>query len=385
MRLTLGDLLSVILGLAIVFTSYSAVSQTTDLQLNGIAIHSEFGKPQFMAALYSSSVNNNTESLSREAAIRMELKVLAPEGLPLRRFSRMWLEAISINSDAALLRAQADNMLLFDSLFKDRLQQKDSLVLNYQRGKGVAVSFNNITLGTIVDDIFFAMLLRTWIGSVPLSTDFKNAILAAGIVTVELKNRFEDMHPSAERSLATAQWLHSKPAAAIASSKKPGVNLAVKTAVQASAATPQALAKLPGKAEAAHSAVAVERHQTSITSPATVDAVQRLVARQLYISQLLKKIRANTRYPQRANERGQSDSLRIALAIDRQGNIISSSLVQESQYPQLNEAALAAIKKSTPLPPMPVTLTEPSFELTVPITFVSGKKQSALNSEHASQ
>lgn len=103
-------------------------------------------------------------------------------------------------------------------------------------------------------------------------------------------------------------------------------------------------------------------------------AAQKLLVRQRYISQLLKKIRANTRYPQRANELGQSDSLRIALAIDRQGNIISAGLVQQSQYPQLNEAALAAIKKSTPLPKMPESLSEPSFELTVPITFVSGKK-----------
>lgn len=382
MRLTLGDLFSLILGLAIVFTSYSAVSQTPELMLNGIAIHSEFGKPQFMAALYSSSLSNNTEALSREPAIRMELKVLVPEGLPLRRFSRIWLEAISINSDAALLSAQADNTLRFNSLFKDRLLQSDTLVLNYRQRKGVDISLNGIALSTIADDRFFAMLMRTWIGSVPLSTDFKNALLNAGMVAPDLKSRFTSIQPSAERSQAIEKWLDSKPPAAPASSKKASAKLTTKTAVRLSAAKPQTLATAYNQSAATLSTVTPDPSQiTAIAAqPATnaeassLPAAQKLLVRQRYISQLLKKIRANTRYPQRANELGQSDSLRIALAIDRQGNIISAGLVQQSQYPQLNEAALAAIKKSTPLPKMPESLSEPSFELTVPITFVSGKK-----------
>lgn len=380
MRLTLGDLLSLLLGLAIVFTSYSAVSQTTNLALNGIAIHSEFGQPQFMAALYSSAPSSNTAALYVAPAMRMELKILTADGLPLRRFSRMWIEAVSLNNDAKLLTAQAANMVLFDSLFKDRLQRNDTLSINYRQGKGVAISLNQVALTTVSDDKFFALLVRSWIGDVPLSSNFKNDLLKAGLVATDLKSRFESIKPSPERSQEIKKWL----ASGKKNNEKPMAKVTAAVSSQAVATKTQMGNQGSEKPAAASMAVASQPSAiiTEIsTAAASSSLAQTLLARQYYISQLLKKIRSNTRYPQRANQLGQSDSLRIAVIIDRRGNIIKLGFIQGSRYAQLNEAALTAIKKSAPLLQMPELLTEPTFEFTVPINFVASNQANSRTTE----
>ena len=97
------------------------------------------------------------------------------------------------------------------------------------------------------------------------------------------------------------------------------------------------------------------------------------MARQFYVSDLLKKIRTNTRYPKRALERNQAGSVRISVVVNRTGNIIRTSLLEGSQYEQLNEAALEAINQSAPFPPIPETVSGNSFEFTVPTTFTLPK------------
>ena len=381
MRLTLGNMLRLLLSLTISLSSPAALAQTADPSLNGIAIHSEFGKPQFIGALYSSSLSDKIEPLMSASVMRMELKILTPDGLTLRRFSRMWLEAMAINNDSALLTTEADNMLLFDSFFKDRLQQNDTIVFNYRQNKGVSINLNKVLLGSIDDDDFFAMLLRTWIGKVPLSTDYKNGILKAGMVTAELKSRFDSIQPSRARSKEIETWLNSK---VVSSQKSSSAAAAKPQAVAAAASNLQAASSLQmastlptasdvkPAAEKSSSATATEEQAAA---PAPSLESQLLLARQLYLSQLLKKIRANTRYPQRANDLGQSDSLRLEVVIDRQGKLLSTSFVQGSVYTLLNEAALDAIKKSAPLPQMPPLLTESTFEFSVPINFVAAGKK----------
>lgn len=375
MRLTLGNMLRLLLSLTISLSSLAALAQTADPSLNGIAIHSEFGKPQFIGALYSSSLSDKIEPLMSASVMRMELKILTPDGLTLRRFSRMWLEAMAINNDTALLTAEADNMLLFDSFFKDRLQQNDTIVFNYRQNKGVSINLNKVLLGSIDDDDFFAMLLRTWIGKVPLSTDYKNGILKAGMVTAELKSRFDSIQASRARSREIETWLNSK----VVSSQKSSSAAMAKP--QAAASNLQVTSTFPTAsdvkpaAKKSSSATAASATEEQAAAPAPSLESQLLLARQLYLSQLLKKIRANTRYPQRANDLGQSDSLRLEVVIDRQGKLLSTSFVQGSVYALLNEAALDAIKKSAPLPQMPPLLTESTFEFSVPINFVAAGKK----------
>ncbi|RZA03061.1 MAG: energy transducer TonB, partial [Moraxellaceae bacterium] len=170
--------------LSFLFTTLCSLAHAADPMLNGIAVHSELGKEQFIGALYSNPLSDNADTLISSAqSMRMELKIVAPEGLTTRRFSRMWIEGMAINNPSALLTEQADNMVKFDGLFKGRLAQNDNIVFSFEPGKGVNVVVNDVTLGNIPSDKFIGMLLRTWVGKVPLSSDYKEGILKVGKVS----------------------------------------------------------------------------------------------------------------------------------------------------------------------------------------------------------
>jgi protein TonB len=122
-----------------VLLGFSGATQATTL-LNGIALHRELGRDQFWGALYTELPSDNAEVLiTSPVAKRMELKILAAEGMTLRRFSRMWIEGAAINNASGVLMAQADNMVTFDSFFGGRFETNDHIVLRFVPGEGVDV------------------------------------------------------------------------------------------------------------------------------------------------------------------------------------------------------------------------------------------------------
>ena len=436
-------------------TAFFSLAQAAEPLLNGVAIQAELGKEQFIGALYSNLLSDNIDVLTNGAqSMRMELKITMPEGMTTRRFSRMWIEGMAINNSPELLTAEAGNMVKFDGLFKGRLLQNDNIVFNYEQKKGVNVSVNNVLLGNIPSDNFFAMLLRTWAGKVPPSTDFKNGILKSGKVSAELKSRYENIKPTKERSAEIAAWSKSKSVVDVADTKKepsikssnafssasstpivasntqvPVSNTSVivsktdagktqttkpdatkpdvsktepaKTDVAKTDATKTDVAKTNAiKADAAKNEVAKkdvakkegakkESSKTAAPKPEQVKpaapttpeeeeeqpalTVQTLLARQFYISELMKKIRSNARYPKRSLARNEEGSIRITVTIDRKGNVMSTSMIEASPYELLNEAAQGLIAKAIPLPPMPDTVPGSSLVFTVPITFALPK------------
>ena len=163
------------LGLTLVFTFLQASAAP---MLNGIGIHKELGQELFMGALYSEALSNDAETLMTSGVpMRMELKILASDGIATRRFSRMWIESMAINSRADFLTAQANNMVTFDSFLKGRIQPGGHIVFASTPEKGVEISLDGVSLGIIKDNQFFTMLLSTWIGKVPLAADFKENLL----------------------------------------------------------------------------------------------------------------------------------------------------------------------------------------------------------------
>ena len=356
------------LFLRFILIAFCSCAQAQDTMLNGLATHSELGKEQFIGALFSNILSDNAITLTTSAqSLRMELKIVAPEGMTIRRFSRTWIEGMAINNSQAQLTDQADNMVKFDSLFKGRFIQNDTIAFSYTKNKGVNILVNDVLLGNIPSEKFFAMLLNTWVGKVPPSSDFKEGILKAGNVSADVKSRFEKIKFTKERASEIAAWSKVKAPAEIAAEKEASKS----TASQSSSVEivkQITRAEVAAKAEAARlAALKVEEDE----KPALT--AQTLLARQFYVSDLLKKIRSNTRFPKRALERNQSGSMRIAVVISRKGDIISTSLVSASQYELLNDAAQDAITKSAPFPPMPDSITGPTFEFTVPTTFTLPK------------
>ena len=365
---------------SILLTCFCSLSFAAEPVLNGMATHIDLGKEQFIGALYSSSLSDNSEKLlTSNQAMRMELKIVAPEGVTTRRFSRWWIEGMAINNNPSLLTEQADNMVKFDGLFKGRLIQNDTITFSFEPGKGVNISINDALLGNIGSDKFFGMMLRTWIGKVPLSSEYKDDILKAGNVNAALKARYDKIKPTKERSNEVAGWSKMKSAAELAAEKEK--EAATKSSAQASSVDAKQLAAQKAeqaKAEAAKLEAAKLAAQKAAAAPAATNeddekpalTAQNLLARQFYVSDNLKRIYASVRYPKKALERGQTGSVRVAVTINRQGNIVSATVVQASEFDTLNEAALEAVNKVAPYPAIPDAISGSTFEFTAPIKFV---------------
>ncbi len=355
-------------------------------QLNGMAVHIDLGKEQFIGALYATTLSDNPDKLlSSNQPMRMELKIIAPEGITTRRFSRWWIEGMAINNSPTLLTEQADNMVKFDALFKGRFSNNDEVAFVYEPGKGVNISINDVFLGNIASDKFFSMLLRTWIGKVPLSSDYKDDILKNGKVSAELKSRFDKIKPSAARIAEVGTWSKLKSPAELAAEKEAKEAAALAAAAKASSAQSSSVdnaAKLAAqkaeqaKAEAAKLAAQKAAAAAAAAAPSADDddekpalTAQTLLARQFYVSDQLKRIYGNVRYPKKALERNQTGSVRIAVVIDRQGNVLKASIAQASTVESLNDAAMDAVNKSGPFSALPDAISGATFEFTAPLKF----------------
>ena len=370
------------LCISFLVASFCSLTFAADPMLNGMAIHVDLGKEQFIGALYSSPLSDNPDKLLANAqAMRMELKIVNPDGVTTRRFSRWWIEGMAINNSAALLTEQADNMVKFDSLFKGRFAPNDTISFVSEPGKGVNININDVVLGNIAGDKFFSMLLRTWIGKVPLSSDYKDGILKNGNVSAELKSRFDKIKPSKERTTEVAGWSKIKSAADLAAEKE---KIAKEAAAKSSSASSvdsakQLAAQKAEQAKVEAAKLAAQKAATSLVATANDDdekpalTAQTLLARQFYVSDQFKKVYANVRYPKRALEKAQSGGVRLTIVINRQGNLISATLAQASEFEILNEAALEAVNKTT-FSALPDAITGSTFEFNAPMRFTLQQK-----------
>jgi TonB family protein len=366
---------------------FSALTQADPL-LNGMATHKELGNEQFIGALYSETLSSDADTLAASAsAMRMELKIVTPAGLTTRRFSRMWIEGMAINNPTNQLTAQADNMVKFDGLFKGRLEAEDHVVFTQNPGKGLNISVNNVLLGNIPDDKFFPMLLRTWIGRVPLSSSYRENLLKAGDVNADLRGRYEAIQPSASRVAAITAWTKpTEPEPTQVAAAKPPKPEPKPTATPVIAAPkvelPTLATNAPDVSEPKVVTKAEPKPQPKKPTPAIEEedednepalTAQSLLARQFYVSDLLKKIRTNVKYPRRALDRNQDGGVRISVEIDRDGNIKSMSWMEETRHELLNKEAWDAITRSAPFPSMPSSIPGKGFEFSAPITFTLPK------------
>ncbi len=380
--------------------------------INGISVHSEFNKERFIGALYSETLSTDARTILQSTeAKRLELRITAKR-LSARRLSKMWIEGMAINNSGATLSEQAQNMVKFTSLIKQKLVAGDHLVIDYIPGEGTKVRANNTELGTIESDAFFNLLLRTWIGNVPLSSDFRAALLTAGEVDGDLLARFEATQPNENRLNAFAE-----PAA---KPKKP-VPAAVIAAANPAPAVSQPAISAPALIQAPTLTQAPSLPQPEIEAPAeptpevvsaeevaATDApimsedevfgdeaildeegmldedalldedadealplltAESLLSRQLYHSKLLKWTYKYIRYPKRAVSRGHEGSVRLTVTIDREGNVQNVAEMENSKHSTLNKEALKAVNRATPFPPVPEDVTGTDFEFSLPIVF----------------
>jgi len=380
----------------------------TEPLLNGLAPHLELGQERFIAGLYVESLSEDAASIMEDAGHkRMALHVTAKR-LSHRSLRRMWIEGMAINTPSGQLTKYAKDTVTFAGLFKSKLTKGDIILIDSQPGEGTAVSVNGVELGTLHTDGFFNVLLRTWIGSVPLSSDFRSQLLQNGQIDEPLLAKFESIAPSTERIAAISEWTKPKPKPktqaalapeAIASTTisapiiAPSVTAPIVSAPESETEPSQALAAAPetstnnadtpepstSKADvpaseptlAATPAEAIEDDENydEEESEEPELTAESLIARQMYHSSLLRWAYQYLSYPKRSVQRGQEGSVRVSVTIDRSGKIKSQRTIEESKHSLLNREATKAVKKAGPFPAIPTAVSGEEFSFTLPIVF----------------
>lgn len=405
------------LKVAILFISlaYAVFAQSATL-INGIAKHSELGQESFIGALFTTNLSDSARDiiLSDEEK-EIQVRVLANR-LSARRFRRMWIEGLAINASANELETHSENMATFSNMLKVTLVRGD--IFSVQRNsESVKIIINGTALGEIDDPGFFDLLLRVWIGPVPLSSQYRKDLLVSGEFQADMINEFNSIKPSDERIVNVATALKAaeerssnakRPAAVQSNVKKPTI-AAPKIVAPTIAAKPKlappkpkpkpaapapkpepetksvAAKPSPPKKEAPqtkpeNTAQQIASASSSAPAPASepesileeedeVLTAKTLLVQQLYIADLKRWVYKKLTYPEKSINRNEQGLVRVNVIIDRKGKVQSVDLVEESEYKRLNQEAVKAVNRSSPFPKIPDELTDENYSFSIPIVF----------------
>lgn len=409
-----------------------ASSFASEPVLNGVAIYSELGSEQFVAGLYTSKTTNDAKTiLLDESDQRMEVRVLAGSLLG-NRFKRMWIEGVAINAGTGEMAKHSQNLADFSNFMSIKLQRDDILSIARQ-GNTTLVRVNNLELGKIPSGEFYNLLLRTWIGPVPLSSGFRDGLLTAGKVDEKTISIYSKISPTPERiaviraALIAAGKNKGKPTEIAAKPEpakveptkveppvkevaktEPAAKEPVKEVAKVDAAKP--VEKPPVKPEvhestapaAASTAPAAVASATQTATQATAQAASQvakavpstsappkpatkanevfeedekqetadsLLVQQLYIAKLSKRTAGFVKYPKAALSKEQEGTIRLAITINRAGQVTNVKSSSTNDIPVLNQAAVEAANRASPYPAIPEQIKSDSFTFTIPITF----------------
>ncbi|WP_158224711.1 TonB family protein [Agaribacterium haliotis] len=237
--------------------------------LNGLSTYQNLGKDQFIAALYTDApVSEPSSLLSSDAAARMEMRIVAPR-ITQRRFMSRLIENLTVNSEAAALNAQVEALGNLGKSLKSSLKTGDRLVVDYRPAEGTVIKLNGTELLSLRSDEFFRLLLATWVGDVPLSSDFRAAMLAAGNVDEVLLARYQGVAPSDARKSAVAAWQQPAVESVVEAQTAAPAKAASASASSAAAAKP--VAKLASSSTSALAAK-VESSDAAVKAKPVVSA-----------------------------------------------------------------------------------------------------------------
>lgn len=85
--------------------------------------------------------------------------------------------------------------------------------------------------------------------------------------------------------------------------------------------------------------------------------------------QIVAAIERHKRYPAAAEARREQGRPSVSFSIDRHGRLLSSRLVHPSGVAELDQEALAVLKRAQPFPPPPAEIVGAHFDFTIPIRF----------------
>lgn len=424
---------SVLFAVALLLTPGIATGNTTNNTLNGVGEFTELGQRVFIATLSTPQPTSDARALlSQNQPATMQMRITVRR-MSQRRFITLWLESVTVNAESSKLLAHSGDFTRFSNLFHGALRAGDLLTLDYQPNNGLAVSLNNVELGGVRSTQageFFRLLLSGWIGEIPLSTQFREALLSPESIDARMLAEFDALTFAEDRQAAVRAWLlatagtgttaartnvaqtpaggtalpaatGAQPAKKPALESKPKVKTPSSTvagsdpvnAVARVETTPPAGQKPAGGVQTAnspkvHTTAASQLKQAATLQPqqsltgsdedeadlaAEDDTLaideQSLLIRQQYYSRVSNAALKYQTLPRKAFQRRIEGDVRVMVTLDRNGQVISTQLAEASRHEFLNQQALSAIHDAAPFPPIPAELAGEQFAFTVPFRY----------------
>lgn len=388
------------IGLVLLVCSFAvaqgALAQGNDLNINGIASFEQLRKEYYIGALYLGWPGHDPAAIANmPGKKRMELHVTA-DRWPSLRFAQMWNQLITINNPSATLNANASDMLAFTSLPKGDLVEGDNIVIELTANNTTQVTLNGIPALRTGSPALFTMLLNSWIGQRPPSSEFKRDILdlPKTPATNDLIARYQAVHPADARKKVITGWgFKVEPENAA-----PAIAAVTATAATANAPTPPAAAPVAAAPKKVEPPKAAEPEPKPAAAPANtpakavaapapiVDTAAQLAEQQAreaqakakqkqqsdlydsYLGEVRKMVVRSVEYPKRAQKENIEGLVMMRVRIDRSGSLASYELAQSADD-LLDEAAVKAVKKAAPFPKVNEQMEGATFEFLIPMVF----------------
>lgn len=391
----------------------SAGASRADLSAVGYAQYSGLSENLFLTSLFiDGSVKNSGIVKPKGDVRRLEFKFLS-EQITFRRFKQLLLQSSAINNSADVMKknTQAINEFVNNTRLKGGFSRGDHLVFE-TNGHQVTTRVNDVTLSVIVSTDLFDIFLNSWVGKIPPSRDFKEALLGKDedLYAARMFNKLSFSESRRKEVLLSQQPSSKVNDLAIV---EPKVNNLDNTTRQdeknhlAKANNGPEVNKLPAQAitvasadlEAINSQSSTELSDAELLG-ATVAKPQSIAADKIDIKQNVasledkpkailvdkefkkaRKIRnqyskalyvhasKNISYPRRSRQLNQTGKVLAQVTIDRDGNLIDVEIERKSDHNSLNRAVQKALKKSQPYPDVPQDIGGDAFIFEVPVTF----------------
>lgn len=368
------QLLKMLQLLCLYLVSLSCFAQP--LKINGLTSYQELNDEMFIAALrVASATNNRADLLTSKQRQQMELRFTASR-VSSRRLTRQFLQNLAINNSGDDLDSHADEMVKFSQMFKGKFLEGDQLVIRHIPGKATEVILDDILLGSLKPS-FYPMLLKTWIGSVPPSTEFRDALLGNTAISDSLLASFNQIRPSADRIATIKSWGGQAMSPELELGAPPAPILMAQTPTLAAAVLPEASTpaktakkKVPAPAKSKpkrrNRAVAFDDDKEEGNQTLTIASIR---AQQSYQKLLVQETWKNITYPKRAIQRSLQGSIRLNVTVNRDGTIKKITVINASKHEMLNKAAIKAINKAAPFPPFSDKIRNKQHTFALPVVF----------------
>jgi len=401
----------------------------TSVSLYGMGEYENLGEKIYIGALFLPQLESSIRS---GASKRMEMRIVA-DNLSARRFTQLWMDAITLGSSREERVVQAAQIQNFGGMFRESLIRGDQVSFEYlEFGSKTVVLINQVQIGAIPGIEFFNILLDAWVGDTPHSGQLKAGILGqveadksvlikqkfagleyteerhehiAGIYgdsdyqrirdkedaqTVEPSGKVQDAQISDEAAAAKAARLEEAKKARLAAER-----IARLEAEKNARLEEERLARLDAEknarleeerlAQLEQEQIALLEEETRIALGKAEVARQEEKARQAaeqaefeseqillaaeYRTGLIKWLSTYVEYPQRALEKELEGKVELSVSINRSGEVLGKEIVSSSGSALLDQAALKMLERGSPLPTMPESLAGETYTFTMPLNF----------------